>query len=246
AHLLKQRSRIALIVVDGLGYRRLVTALPGGTLCAHLRGSLTSVFPSTTASAITSLLTGLAPAQHGITGWHMRFAEQATTGAVLPFRERVSDRPLGALGIDPRALFAYCSLFERLPVHSYALAPERIQGSVFNRAHCAGAEQRGYSSLEQLFGSILSCLRAHADRCYIYAYYAEYDSVAQEYGADSRHALRLLQRMDQAFAAFLDAASGLDVNVVLTADHGFVNSPFERTIDLDQHPALHATLRAPL
>jgi hypothetical protein len=243
--LLGQRRRIVLFVVDGVGYKRLATAARGA-LGSHLRGCLTSVFPSTTATAITTFLTGLAPAQHALTGWHMWFAQQATVGAVLPFRTRVSDRPLSALGIDPAAIFDHRSFFERLPVRSYAVAPERIVGSAFNRAHCVGAQCYPYSSLEQLFGVTLNCLRATSEPCYIYAYYADYDSIAHEHGVDSRHAARTLQRFDDAFAAFLTAAAGLDVTVVVTADHGFIDSPAPRIVDLDRHRALQKMLSAPL
>src|SRR4051794_34930483 len=184
--LLAQRARVILLVVDGLGYRRLTATAACSALRAHLRGSLTSVFPSTTATAITTFLTGLAPSQHAITGWHMWFAEQATVGAILPYRTRVGDRPLTALGIAPEQLFDHRSFFQRLPVRSYAIAPERILASVYNRAHCKGAQLRGYASLEQLFESTLNCLRFANGRCYIYAYYADYDSIAHEHGVDSR------------------------------------------------------------
>jgi Type I phosphodiesterase / nucleotide pyrophosphatase len=244
--LLCERARIILLVVDGLGYRRLTTTPGCNALRAHLRGSLTSVFPSTTASAITTFLTGLAPSQHALTGWHIWFPEQATVGAILPYRSRVGDRPLTALGIEPEQLFTHRSFFQRLPVRSYAIAPERILGSVYNRAHCRGAELRGYASLEQLFEASLNCLRFSHERCYVYAYYADYDSTAHEHGVDSRPALRLLQRVDEAFGAFLHAAAGLDATVIVTADHGFIDSPPPSIVELDRHPRLQILLRAPL
>jgi len=244
--LLFQRARVILLVVDGLGYHRLTTTPACSALRAHLRGSLTSVFPSTTATAITTFLTGLPPSQHALTGWHMWFAEQAMVGAILPYRTRVGDRPLTALGIEPEHLFDHRSFFERLPVRSYAVAPERILASVYNRAHCKGAQLHGYATLEQLFECTLNCLRCTDDRCYIYAYYADYDSIAHEHGVDSRHALRLLQRLDEAFGAFLTSAAGLDATVIVTADHGFIDSPQARIVELDAHPGLQRLLRAPL
>src|SRR5690242_878864 len=118
------RRRIVLLVIDGLGHRQLLMHAPArGALRAHLRGSMTSVFPSTTATAITTFLTGLAPAQHGITGWHMWFPEQSLVGAILPYRTRIGDRPLTAVGIEPQKIFGHRSLFERLPVASYAVGP---------------------------------------------------------------------------------------------------------------------------
>jgi len=244
--LLASRERVVLIVVDGLGHRYLTRNYPGSTLCRSLHGSLTSVFPSTTATAITAFLTGLAPAQHGITGWHMYFPDIAAIGAVLPLRTRQMDRPLTALGFDPARFFDRPSLFDRLPVRSFVVSPERIVNSVFNRLHSGTAERRGYGSLEQMFASILSCLRAAAGRRYIYAYYADFDSVAHEHGVNSRQADHVVRRFDAAFSAFLSHASGLDATVVVTADHGFIDSPPEWLVELDDHPDLRATLRLPL
>jgi hypothetical protein len=240
-------TRIVLLVLDGLGYRRLLTAAHArGALRTHLRGPLTSVFPSTTASAITTFLTGLVPARHGITGWHMWLRKLGTVGVILPYRTRIGDRPLTALGIEPEALFTYRTFFESLPVRSYVVSPERIVSSVYNRAHSRGAELRAYVSLEQLFASTLACLRYTREPCYIYGYYADYDSMAHEQGVASRQADALLQRFDDALGAFLREAAGLDATVIVTADHGFIDSPGGRSIELDRHPLLEQTLRAPL
>jgi len=244
--LLASRERVVLIVVDGLGHGYLTRGYPGSSLCRHLRGSLTSVFPSTTATAITAFLTGLAPAQHAITGWHMYIPEVATIGAVLPLRTRAPNRPLTALGLVPSRFFDQPSLFDRLPVRSFVVSPERIVHSTYNRHHSGSAERRGYGSVEQLFDSILICLRAAEDRRYVYAYYADFDSISHEHGVDSRQADLVLRRFDGAFAAFLSKAAGLNATVIVTADHGFIDSPPERIIELDEHPALQATLRLPL
>ena len=246
AALLGRRERIALIVVDGLGHGYLTRGYPGSGLSQYLTGSLTSVFPSTTATAITAFLTGLAPAQHAITGWHMYIPEVATVGAVLPLRTRAPNRPLTALGLVPSRFFDQAALFDRLPVRSFVVSPERIAHSEFNRHHSGGAERRGYGSVEQLFDAILSCLRAGGDRRYVYAYYADFDSISHEHGVDSPQSDLVIRRFDAVFAAFLEHAAGLDVTVIVTADHGFIDSPPDRLIELEDHPALEAMLRLPL
>jgi hypothetical protein len=244
--LLSRRERVVLIVVDGLGHCHLTRGYPGSSLCRHLRGALTSVFPSTTATAITAFLTGLAPAQHGITGWHMYLPEVGTVGAVLPLRTRAANRPLTALGLIPARFFDQPPLFDRLPVRSFVVSPGRIANSEFNRHHSGSAERRGYGSVEQLFDSILSCLRAVGDGRYIYAYYADFDSVAHEHGVNSPQADLVMRRFDAGFSTFLAQAAGLGATVIVTADHGFIDSPPGRSIELDDHPALQATLRLPL
>jgi predicted AlkP superfamily pyrophosphatase or phosphodiesterase len=82
---LARARHIVLLLIDGLGLRTLARhAAVSPHLQRHLLGSMTSVFPSTTASAITTVMTGLAPAQHGLTGWHMHMDEIDQTLAVLP------------------------------------------------------------------------------------------------------------------------------------------------------------------
>jgi len=246
ASLLDGAKRIALLVVDGMGQAQLARAPWRGALSQHARGTLTSVFPSTTATAITALMTGLPPSQHGLTGWHMYFPEIAAVGAVLPFRTRASDRPMAALGLPSARVFDQRSLFDRLPVASFALAPERIVNSEFNRAYTGGAERIGYRSLEHLFQALVNCLGRQSGPCFVYAYFPDFDAMAHEHGADSTAALRALQRFDGALGAFLPAAARLDTVVAVTADHGFIDSPPRRSILLEDHAALQEMLRLPL
>ncbi|WP_059756303.1 alkaline phosphatase family protein [Thiobacillus denitrificans] len=90
---------LVLLVVDGLGHDYLLGR--DGCLRQHLRGQMTSVFPSTTASAIPTFLTGLAPQQHGLTGWHMYFREIGAIIAPLPFRVRTGRHALREAGVTP-------------------------------------------------------------------------------------------------------------------------------------------------
>jgi len=79
---------VVLLLFDGLGDRYLEREGAGGALAAHRRGAITSVFPSTTASAITTSYTGWTPLEHGLTGWFTLFAEAGCVGAPLPFQRR--------------------------------------------------------------------------------------------------------------------------------------------------------------
>ncbi len=79
---------IVLLVIDGLGHDSLITHCRDGVLARHMKDRITSVFPSTTATAITTFLTGTAAQQHGVTGWFMYFRELGGVLAVLPYQPR--------------------------------------------------------------------------------------------------------------------------------------------------------------
>ncbi len=204
------------------------------------------MFPSTTATAITAMMSGLAPQQHGLTGWHVYFEEIDAVGAVLPFRLRPTDERLAQLGLEPSQVFTHPSFFDRVPAQTFVVSPASIIDSEFNTAHSGCAQRHAYGSLQQFFRAIELTLRAPGERKLVYAYYPELDSTAHEHGIGSRRSAEVLRRFDAGFARLLEALAGLDVTVLVTADHGFIDAPANERIDLDDHPRLAATLAQPL
>ena len=242
-----QHSRnIVLLVIDGLGYDTLAQAGAGGALRRSLQGSITSVFPPTTATAVTTFLTGTAPQQHALPGWHVYFKELGSVLAVLPFRARHGGPPLGEAGIDAAALFGHVPLFDRLQARSHIVAPERIIHSDYNSAHTGVAERHGYNTLRQMFATAAGILHESRERTYVYAYWPELDRLAHEHGIGSREAAAHLTELDAEFGRFLHHIHGSDTTVIITADHGFIDTDPEHVIDLDAHPRLAETLMLPL
>ena len=235
---------LVLLVIDGLGFQYLSNR--NGALRRHLRGQMTSVFPSTTASAIPSFLTGLAPQQHGLTGWNMYFREIGAIAAPLPFRFRAGRHALRDAGITPAQLFGLTPLFDRLPLPCHVVSPQPILHSDFNVALSGKAQRHGYETLDEMFAVIAGILRSNAPRSYVYAYWPQLDSLAHEHGIHSDAVAEAFAALDAAFARLLDTAHGSDSLVIVTADHGFIDTTVEATIDLDDHPELRETLLLPL
>ena len=237
---------LVLLVIDGLGYRHLAAhAEVAPALQRHLRARMTTVFPATTAAAIPTFLTGLAPQQHGLTGWHMHFREIGTVAAVLPFRARHGARLLRDHGLTPQALLGLAPLFDRLPEPTCAIAPERIVHSDFNAAGSGCAQRVGYRTLDELCERVLAAAAVPV-RKFVYAYYPELDTLAHVHGIGSGEVRGELDRIDAAFEALVRALRGTETTVVLTADHGFVDSTPATRVTLQDHPQLAAMLTLPL
>src|SRR5574339_398738 len=106
---LRAARNLLLLLIDGLGDNYLRREGAGGALLARRRGAITSVFPSTTASAITTTFTGWTPLEHGLTGWFTYFGEAGCVGAPLPFQRRGEK---AALGAPPATVYRAGSLFD--------------------------------------------------------------------------------------------------------------------------------------
>jgi len=241
---LANSRHLVLLVVDGLGHDYLLGR--DSALRRHLRSPLTSVFPSTTASAIPTFLTGLAPQQHGLTGWHMYFRELGAIAAPLPFRVRAGRHSLREAGVTPATLFGLTPLFDRLPLPCHVVSPQHIIHSDFNVALSGKATRHGYATLDEMFTLITGLMQSDAPRSYVHAYWPQHDSLAHEYGVHSPQVAEAFAALDAGFAQLVNVARDSGSRVIVTADHGFIDTPAEETIDLDDHPGLRETLLLPL
>jgi hypothetical protein len=234
-------ANIVFAIIDGLGDGYLQAHGAGGPLAHHRRAAISSVFPSTTASAITTSFTGATPLEHGLTGWFTYFSEAGCVGAPLPYQRRGEKAPLG---IAPGQLFRERSLFGTLACRSIVVSYRPIVDSQYNRHHCGGAERLAYDDLAGFVGQIVAAVRSGRERKFIYAYWPAFDSLAHQHGVGSAAVRAHFDALDAAFGELLERLKGSDTLVVLTADHGFVDCPAEESVELPAE--LSAMLRFPL
>lgn len=246
AHELAEARHVVLLVIDGLGDHWLRRRSPNGLLAHHRLGALTSVFPPTTASAITTYLTGEAPQQHAMTGWHMWLGELGAVLAVLPGTPRHGGSGYEKAGVDPGALFGQASVFSTLSTASVVVSPREIAHSAYNLAHLGPASLVPFQGLNGLFTTIAKALKRARAPTTVYAYWSGLDSLGHEHGMESTVAAAHLKAIEQGLAELLERLAGSDTLVLICADHGQLDAEPGGIIDLSTMPALLDCLRIPL
>jgi Type I phosphodiesterase / nucleotide pyrophosphatase len=237
---------VVLLIVDGLGDRYLTRRGAGSELERRRRGAITSVFPSTTASAITTSYTGCAPLEHGLTGWFTYFGAAGCVAAPLPFRSRGDYRPLQRRGIGTAAIYASGSMFDALPVRTIVVSQRDIVDSDYNRHHCGRAERRAYDDLEGLLRETEAAVKSGGDQKFVYVYWPLYDTISHVHGSESTQAAEQFAAIDATFGSLLARLAGTESAVVATADHGFIDCPPETALQLEHGPGLSGMLRYPM
>ncbi|MGA7982141.1 MAG: alkaline phosphatase family protein [Chromatiaceae bacterium] len=239
-------TNIALLVVDGLGADYLRRVSPGGLLARHQMGAITSVFPPTTAAAITSFLTGDAPQQHGVPGWFTYFRELGCVMTVLPGEPRYGGVSYRKAEIDAAKLFGHRVLFDRVEGRAIVVSPSHIARSDFNLAHLGRAQLLTFKTLPQMFRRTLHAIRARQGRKLLYLYWPKLDAIGHEKGIESESAHAHVRKIERALADFLVGAAGTDTVLLVTADHGQIDTRGSDRIDLADHPILAQALVLPL
>jgi hypothetical protein len=241
-----EHTDLVLLVVDGLGYQHLMRHLPEGLLGRNLRGPLTSVFPPTTVAAITSFLTGDAPQQHALTGWHTYLRELGCVMTVLPGTPRYGGVSYRKADLDPVRLFGHVPLADRIRTRSIFVSPAHIAHSDFNLAHLGRAELLTFQTLSGMFRQAVRAIRSDPKPKYLYLYWPGLDTIGHEQGIESATARVQLRQIELALSDFLAATAHTDTLLLVTADHGQIDTTGADRIDLADHPDLGRCLALPL
>jgi hypothetical protein len=213
---LREGGQVVLLVVDGLGWLQLQDRCHFVPNLATLTGGpITSVVPSTTATALTSLTVGTPPALHGIVGY--RLVVPGPTGPevlnVLRWRTASGDaRPF----VDPRA-FQPLEPFRGRPVP--IVSKSEFAGTGFSEAHQRDAPLAGWAQASSLVVEVRRLLAAGEPL--VYAYYEGVDKIAHLRGFGEYYDAELIA-VDRLVGDLLDILPAGAV-LAVTADHGQVD-----------------------
>lgn len=243
---LRAAKRIVLLVVDGFGAEALQAISRDGLFANHLHSTMTSVYPPTTSSAITTIMTGLAPQQHGLTGWFMNFREIGAVTAVLPFTPRYGRSPLTESGVDIGALIDCPSFFDSLPCPTAALLPQAICDSDFSQLLGGSAQRQSYSSLDDFSTQLGQICSDDSDVGFAYAYWSEFDRLSHIHGPSSETVANHVAELEASLTRVFEQCANSGTTIVMTADHGFIDSAPSEKIEIESHRELADTLSAPL
>jgi hypothetical protein len=215
----RHARQVVLLVVDGLGWEQL-RARPAltPTLSASegIDRAITSVAPTTTACALTSITTGSRPCQHGLLGYRLAVDDEILN--VLRWtlgsgRAEDARRTVPARRFQPHPSFAGSA--RPVPV----VSRDEFGGTGFTAAHLGNSPLHGYKVLSSLPVEVGRLLRS--GESFIYAYYDGIDKVAHGTGLGALYdaELRAVDRLVADLAAELPPGAVL----VVTADHGQID-----------------------
>jgi predicted AlkP superfamily pyrophosphatase or phosphodiesterase len=225
----REAEQIALLVLDGLGWEQLQSKKASApTISSATGGPITSVVPTTTATALTSISTGLAPAAHGIVGYRIlidsahddvrRGPGRRETGDsqilnVLRWRTGAGDvrQTLPPRSLQPAPAFGGEAVAAVTRAHFVATG--------FSAAHLDGAVMTGWQMPSTLVVEVGRLVAGGAR--FVHAYYDGLDNVAHEHGLGEHYSaeLRSADRLVSDIVEVLPARACL----VITSDHGQVD-----------------------
>lgn len=223
---LPDAASYVVFLVDGLGSEllsRYAHAAPFLSSLVELPG--TSGVPSTTATSLTSLGTGLTPGQHGLVGFTAR----------IPGTDRLLNHLLWDKSVDPLEWQPHETAFARLAAHGVAVTAinkREFAGSGLTLAAHRGAEFVGADKVGERIAAVLAAAGRSPSLTYVYD--GDLDWTGHKFGVASTAWLQQLAMID-ATAEHLREQLPSSTRLLVVADHGMVDSAQESRIDVDVH-----------
>ncbi|MEM7141503.1 MAG: alkaline phosphatase family protein [Actinomycetota bacterium] len=205
-------SAVVVLVLDGLGWNQLQERRSvAPTLCELAGGPVTTVAPSTTATALTSICTGTAPGRHGVVGYRIDVA-----GEVLNALRWTTPRGDARERIVPSAFQPEPAFLGQRPL---VVTMAGFEGTGFTMAHLAGVRHDGWHTLPGIAVTVRRAIAAGEP--FVYAYYDGIDKTAHVHGFGEHYDAELAacDRMVADLMMSLPRGTAL----VITADHGIVD-----------------------
>ena len=223
---LPKASVVVLVLVDGLGLLNLNDSLGHAPFLRSRVGAaqrMSTVFPSTTAVALASLATGELPGTHGILGYRIRNPQTGNIINQLSGLTDVADLD-SWLGVPTLHEHAHDA-----GKRSTIVGLPRFEQSPLTRVVHAGARYVGANNLPDRVERV--CAEVSAGTDFVMLYIPELDQIAHAQGVTSMAWLAALEEVDGALRT-LATALPRGAEVYLTADHGVLDVPATRHVDV--------------
>lgn len=231
----QSQKRECLILIDGLGQDSVDRYGDQFEIFSQIKQvkDLSANFPSTTATSLSTLGTGVLPGVHGMLGYTVR----------VP---RSDGRLLNALKwderVDPVMWQKVPTLFERASNNGVAVthvAAKRYEGSGFTQAALRGAKYVGANGIDEMATAVSLALKPQPS--FVYTYLNTLDSAGHSDGVGSDKWLTALAQVSE-FITKVKQVVPAGTRIWITSDHGMVNSTEQLILGQDNDLLNNVTL----
>ncbi|MEM2883512.1 MAG: alkaline phosphatase family protein [Nitrososphaerales archaeon] len=249
-------ENIILLLVDGLSYYQI-----SGEVEKYLHASLnpttipiTSTFPSTTTTALTTLNTGLTPQEHAIIGYTTYLKEIGVVLSLTNFAPSAAPESISLIqaGLDPSSILGVETIHSQLRksgVKSIIMTRRIYRESPLTTMLGLGADIETYVGVSDIFVRMRKLLENSRTPTLLFPYWDGLDIAAHIYGHQSEEAVselkNFLASMKVNLMEKINSNTAKKSALLITGDHGQVTFSPQEVLAVEKHPNLLNALHIP-
>jgi hypothetical protein len=244
---IEDSNKIVLMLIDGFGYSQWLKCYKNYEFFniftqKGLVAPVTTIFPSTTAAALTTINTGLTPQEHALIEWFIYLKEIDMILRTIPFKpldDKDKNKFLQAK-VNPKILYNGKTIYQALRksgIKSYTFINETYAYSAYSKLVYKGSNTIPFINSSDLVVRLRKTLEAEKGPAYFYVYIADVDSLEHEYGPHTEEYYAELSVLSfllkKELIEKVDKKVAEETLLLITADHGQLNISPKETIYLN-------------
>ena len=217
--LTKKYKNIVLLILDGMGENVLKYSSPNGFFMEHHIDTITSIYPSTTAAALTTFYSGKPPIKTGWIAWSQYFKEYGRNIDMLPYVDSYTKETLPRNKFDVYKELNYETVYEQIEkstpnVKTYEIKPSHCDAKTDKCIHA--------KNFEGICDSIETLCKNNKQK-YIFAYFDSPDNINHKNGWNSDATKDFILYAEEKIKKLVQNLENSDTLIIISADHGHNN-----------------------
>ena len=240
-------NKVVLFVLDGFGYNQFLHYYKNHEFLTKLVDKsevfpLTSIFPSQTTNALTTLNTGLTPQEHGLFEYYIYLKEVGKIVNTLHFEPLGSKcrNELVEKGFNPNILFqgnTVQNILKESGIKTFTHISASYAYSTYSTLLFEGSTVIPSLKASDLIVRLRKNLEKEKGPAYFFVHLSNLDTIAHQYGPNSYEYCSELSvisyLLNKELIEKIDRKSAKETLVLMTADHGGVDIVPEKTTYLN-------------
>lgn len=219
-------KNIVLVVLDGMGENIIKRISPNGLFYKNKIDNITSVYPSTTTSAMNTYYSGKPPLETGWIAWSQYFKEYGRAIDVFPCTDSYTGEKINCEKFKIKDILKYKTVYEQIEeinsnIKTYEIMPADCERKT-KISVCA-------DDIDGMCTSIVSLCK-NTENKFIMAYNDNPDSIIHKYGCYSNETKDFILETEKRFEKMVEELKGTDTILIISADHG--HNDIKETINI--------------
>ena len=229
--IIPNNKHVLFILSDGTGSNLINKLSDNSILKKNRKEDIITVFPSTTACVLTSIVTAEFPEVHGIWGWFNYDRNLNINYCPLLFCDRKTEINLLNYGIKPKQVFLQHSLLNNLKTNVNVLFPKYIYDSIYSNFVINKENRHSYNNFRDIVNFMKKNCQSKSES-YTYLYLPDIDTLEHENGIDSKI---VKDKLDEIENLIKNLCDNEDLTIIFTADHGQTNVTRDVVLDFEEY-----------
>ena len=228
--LIGEPEHLVVALADGFGMNFVEALDEDAFFRRRIATEMRTVFPSTTPIVLTTLATGRWPATHSVIGWFQRLREIDAVSTIISYQRTADKKALSELGVSAETAYPVPSRMGKTDRDALHIMPEHIIATAYSNYWTGYIKQHGYDAdnPQQAIDMAIQAVRKSSRPTCVYIYMPQVDIAAHEHGAWHATTMQTARVVDRLLATLADALPS-NARLVVTADHGHLDAPPDRT-----------------